>query len=240
MNRDMLDQRLSQITTMWTVLNQAHGGGGNCALAQQMLAERYRGAVYRYLLAALRDVSTAEDLTQEFALSLVRGDFRKASPERGRFRNYVKTVLFHLVGKHRQREQRRPQPVAPEHPHLRDQAAGEDDREFNDTWRADLLARAWNALQQSQSAFYEVLRLRADHPEMPSLQMAEVLSRQQGRPFSDDGVRQTMRRARRKFAELLFDEVAYSLDQPSPQLVEDELRELNLWTYCQPILSPKT
>src|SRR6516162_4885261 len=96
--------RLSRISTIWEALRQAHEGtGGAAEEARRLLVERYGGAVYRYLHAALRDPHAAEDLTQEFALRLVRGDFRKVNAERGRFRDYVKTVLFRLVSRHRKR-----------------------------------------------------------------------------------------------------------------------------------------
>src|SRR5438477_13217082 len=64
-----LDARLSKISTIWTVLRQAHGGPADAAAAaQQVLLQRYGGAIHRYLLAILRDRHAADDLTQEFGL----------------------------------------------------------------------------------------------------------------------------------------------------------------------------
>src|SRR5262249_34829660 len=105
------ENRLSQIATRWSVLLQAHQETDAAAAARQQLLERYCGAVYRYLLAAVRDHHAAEDLTQEFALRFVRGQFRLADPERGRFRDYVKTALFHLVDDYRRRQGRAPSPA---------------------------------------------------------------------------------------------------------------------------------
>ena len=60
-----IQQHLSQIATHWTMLRQAHGGAADEAVAaRQALMERYCGAVFRYLLRAVRDPSVAEDLTQ--------------------------------------------------------------------------------------------------------------------------------------------------------------------------------
>src|SRR4051794_16668614 len=98
MNTDHSADRLSQITTSWSLLLQAHSGpADDTTAAQQRLFERYSGAVYRYLLAAVRDPNVADELGQELALRIVRGDFQRASPERGRFRNYLKRALFHLI-----------------------------------------------------------------------------------------------------------------------------------------------
>src|SRR5206468_570069 len=74
------------------------GGRGEAAIAaRQQLVLRYYGAVYRYLLGMLHDPAVAEDLTQEFAVRLLRGDFKHFDPQRGRFRDYVKIAVRHLV-----------------------------------------------------------------------------------------------------------------------------------------------
>src|SRR5262249_46366256 len=107
---------------------------------------------------------------------------------------------------------------------------------FCDAWRNDLLARTWEALAQAQPTFHEVLRLRAAHPKMPSPQLAGHLGQALGKPCTADGVRQALRRARGWFAELLLEEVARSLESPSAEEIEQELRELDLLEYCRPAL----
>jgi RNA polymerase sigma-70 factor (ECF subfamily) len=237
--RDNLDQRLSRISTAWTVLEQAHTGPpDDAAAAQQLLLERYGGAVHRYLLGALRDAHAADDLTQEFALSLVRGEFKGADPQRGRFRHYIKSALFHMVSKYRKKQQRQPRSLASRasEPEARDTFAEDNERQFLETWRDQLLARAWTALAHDQPFYHAVLRFRADHPKTPSTEMAEQLATQLGKALTADGVRQTLRRARDKFADLLLDEVAHSMKSPTQQNVEKELRDLNLLIYCQAAL----
>jgi RNA polymerase sigma-70 factor (ECF subfamily) len=240
MKREDLNERLSKISTMWTVLRQAQAGTPGTA-AQQLLMQRYGGAVYRYLLGALRDPAAAEDLTQEFALALVRGDFRLADPARGRFRDYVKTVLFHLVSKYRKREQRQLRPLPPDSPELSALAAPPDDpdRAFRESWSQELLARAWAALQEVQPVFWAVLRLTTEHEKLSSQQMAQQLSRQLGKPLTADAVRQARHRARQLFADLLLEEVAHSVEPPTLENVEQELKELSLLEYCRSALERK-
>ena len=67
-----------------------------------------------YLGRALGDPEAADEVFQEFALRLLRGDLRRADPERGRFRDLVKTAVFHLIVDHRRRQQARPRPLDPE------------------------------------------------------------------------------------------------------------------------------
>ena len=93
------DDHLSGISTMWTLLKDAHSGIPSAAdAAKELLLARYGEAVRRYLLSLLRDPHAADDLTQEFAIRVLSGGFHAADPSKGRFRNYVKTTLFHLVG----------------------------------------------------------------------------------------------------------------------------------------------
>jgi RNA polymerase sigma factor (sigma-70 family) len=238
--KKLLDARLSQISTSWSVVRQAHGGPADAvAAAQQLLLQRYGGAVHRYLLATLRDGHAADDLTQEFGLRLVRGDFRHVSPQRGHFRHYVKTVLFHLVSHYRKKHQARTRPLAPNSPELANLASRDPDEErrFQDSWREELLARTWEALAEAQPVFYAVLRFRASNPKLPSEQMAEQLARQLDKPLAAAGLRQILHRAREKFAELLIDAVAQSVEPSTAEQVEQELSELGLLVYCRPALA---
>jgi RNA polymerase sigma-70 factor (ECF subfamily) len=235
MRSEELNRRLSTISTVWSELERAHAGPADAAAnAQQQLLLRYGRPVYHYLLAALRDPAAAEDLTQEFALSLVRGQFRRVDSSRGRFRDYVKTVLFHLVSKHRKGQKKHPAPLPADSPQLAALVApGDDpDRQFYENWREELLARAWEALAEVHPTFYSVLRLRATHPKMASAELAQQLSQQLGKPHTADWVRQSLRRAREMYADLLVEEVARSLESPTVDQVRQELGELNLLDYC--------
>ncbi|MCI0462896.1 MAG: sigma-70 family RNA polymerase sigma factor [Gemmataceae bacterium] len=239
MERQTGAEQLSQISTAWTALRQLHSGSGVAANeALQLLVERYRGAVYRYLLRALGDAAEAEYLTQDFFLGMLGGRFRHADPDRGRFRDYVRTSLFHEVSRSRRRRRKLPLTQTDLGPGWDAALAegAEAERLFNEGWSDELLARAWDALRQARPAFHVVLRFRADHPEMSSAEMAEALQGQLGAGLTADTVRQTLHRARERFAELLLAEVAHSLEPATPEAVEEELRELGLLNYCQAAL----
>src|SRR6516165_12315319 len=106
---------LSGISTPWVLLRQAHAGSEpDAATAQRLLLHRYSGAAYRYLRGALHDEEAALDLFQEFVLRFLRGDFRRADPAAGRFRDYLRTALIHLVTDHHRDRQARPQPLPPD------------------------------------------------------------------------------------------------------------------------------
>jgi RNA polymerase sigma-70 factor (ECF subfamily) len=243
---ETLHDRLSRIETLWTLVRQAHAGSGDGArAAQQKLLERYGGAVRRYVRALIRDADAADDLFQEFACRLIKGELHGADPERGRFRSFVKGVLFHLVADHHHRQKRLPGalPDGVPEPAVSPPTLADFDRDFVRTWRDELLARCWQMLQESETSsgkpFYAVLRFRAEHPELSSQEMATQLSKQLGKELTPAGVRQTLHRAREKFAELVLNEVLQSLDKPTPEQVHDELSELGLLDYCRPALEKK-
>src|SRR5690242_2756490 len=107
MDHETLDRNLNRITTLWSVVRRAHQGSEQeVAAAQQQLLQRYSKSIYRYLLGAVRNPDVADELAQEFALRLIRGDFRGVDPGRGRFRDFVKGVLFHLIADYHRRQQR--------------------------------------------------------------------------------------------------------------------------------------
>ena len=78
--------------------------------------------------------------------------------------------------------------------------------------------------------------LRGKVEGVRSAQLAARLSAERGKPFTEDGVRQVLHRARRKFAELLVNEVARSLQTAEPGELEWELIELGLLDYCRSAL----
>jgi RNA polymerase sigma factor (sigma-70 family) len=236
MTRGEGDERLSQISTRWTLVHAAHGGTEDATgPARRELLEVYGRAIHRYLVGALRDQHAAEELFQEFALRFVRGDFRRADPGQGRFRYFVKAALSNLIIDYRKRQRRWPLPVIADGP-----ASPDGERGFEQAWRDELLARAWKALAKDQARtgrpYYAVLRLRADHPDESSRWLADRLGTELGRPMTSAGVRQSLHRARERFAELLLDEVARSLNGFDPVQVEDELIELRLLVYCRSAL----
>ena len=247
---DDVNDRLSRLGTRLTVWLQAHQGSGETAVvARQQLLLRYYGAVYRYLLSMVRDPAAAEDLTQDFAVRVLRGDFKHFDPERGRFRDFLKVAVRHLVidywKQHKKRHENIPQPLQPGQAEAVVETPEADfDQTFVDKWKEELLDRTWEALaaheKESGHAYYTVLRCRADLREARSAQLAEAVSAKLKRVITADNLRQLLHRARKRFAEFLVDEVARSLDTTEPDQVVEELIALGLLSYCRSAVTPLT
>lgn len=244
MDCDSLEQRLQHITTLWAVVRQAHGPAPDTAgAARRALLERYSGAAYRYLLGALRNADAADELFQEFSLRLLRGDFRNASSEGGhRFRDFVKTALFHLIVDHQKRQRARPRALtaAVNEPAVWPPEQTDAERAFNESWREELMDRTWLALaelgRQTGQSHFTVLRFRTENPLLSSADLAEQLGPRLGKALTIDAVRKALQRAREQFTALLVAEVAHYLDNPSADQLEQELLDLGLLAYCRPTL----
>ncbi len=110
-------------------------------------------------------------------------------------------------------------------------------------WRRAVLEHAWSAMEEferthSGNLSHTVLRMRADHPEEDSDALATRLSEATRRRFRADAVRQQLRRARLRFAQLVVEEIAGSMDDPTPERVEEELLAVGLMEYVRDFLPP--
>ncbi len=234
-----MDNRLSQIETLWSMVRRAHDDAGDATRsAQEQMIDRYGPAIRRYLIASLRDPETADEVYQEFCFRFVSGKFQSADPSRGRFRSFVKTCIIHLMYEHRRRGKRRREEHVGDNEFPGDrEATQQQDEEFTQVWREQVLERCWDALRDMDKKrnrdYYEVLRFRVDHPALRSNELAEALTQQLGRPVTAGGVRVTLHRAREAFAQILISDIRESLADSSFDNLEAELIELDLHKYCR-------
>ena len=236
-------ERLSQIDTLWSMVRQAHQSDAEVARnAQRQLLQQYGNAIQRYLNTKLRDPGAADDVYQDFAIKFVRGDFQKASPEMGRFRTFLRTVLFRQIADYYRTKKRRGdvqldvnlvEPSA-------DVADETRDGQFAEVWRDEMLKKAWDALydlaEASGKPWYTVLQLRVHNPQMRSAELARAMGQQLDRPMSSANVRVLLHRAREKFSVLLIETISNSLNSNSADDIEEELGDLQLLEYCQAAL----
>ncbi len=237
-------ERLSQIETLWSIVRKAHQPDEEVARdAQRQLLEQYGNAIQRYLNAKLRDPAAADDIYQDFAIKFVRGDFHKASPEIGKFRTFIRTVLYRQIADYYRGKKRRPnvqldlelfEPVD-------DSDEESQDEQFAEAWRDEMLKKAWDALYEfevnSKKLWYSVLQLRVKNPEMKSADLARSIGDQLGQPMSSANVRVLLHRAREKFSKFLIEAISNSLNSNSADDIEEELADLNLLEYCQAALA---
>jgi RNA polymerase sigma-70 factor (ECF subfamily) len=228
------NDHLSKIQTIWGDVFAAHGEGDERQKALGLLAQRYFPAIYSYIRGAIRNDHDAADVASTFALRLMEGKLSQASPERGRFRDLIRSAVRNMITDYYRRGKGKgrmpnlpegaPEPVAAPMPSSCD---------FDRGWSEETINRVWEALAAAEPGLHVVLRMKADNPELRSAEIARRLTIQTGRAATEAGVRKSLQRARERFSALLLDEVGRSVGSDDLTQIEQELIDLGLHEYCR-------
>ncbi len=251
MNLDQLDSdddsHISRIHTQWSIVLEARKTRSDLAgaVARAELVSRYNGAIFRYFRRLLGSPQDAEDLTQEIVIKFLDGALAGADPQKGRFRDYVKTIVINAARTHRQNVAKL---QAKQHA-MDDQTfdglidRSDEESVWEDCLREDLIAEAMKALakyeQTSGHPYSSLLDWRLKNPFSDSTEMARFLERQTGRSTTPANARKLLQRSREKLAELLLENVKKSLpaDRQSGDELQEHLIALGIYEICQPTLT---
>ncbi len=223
-------------TTNWSLILQARGGQATPAReALASLCTSYWPPVYAFIRRRGRAPEDAEDLTQAyFARFFEKGYVNAFRPDVGRFRTFLLTSVTHFLANEWDRGQAKKRGGGVRHLSL-DAASAEErlrlepvdrltpEAIFERQWTAALIARCLERLRAEQSAS----GTRARFERLKSFLTGEGapgdyagLAPELG--LSESTVRVAVHRLRRRFAELLREEVASTLTDPAE--VEGEIR----------------
>lgn len=236
----IVNTRLDQINTRWSLVRRAHNDPADTGTdARKALVLRYSGAVRKYIGAMTRNEEETDELSQDVVVRLLNGDFSGANPNRGRFRDLLKVAVRNMVRNYWEKKGRRAGVDYDVSTH--EEAADDETGPWEDVWTGNVLNLVWGRLQDYErthegSMAWSVLRLRADNPDDSSEQLAVKLSARCGHPVKADTTRQHLRRARVRFAEMLIEELADSIDQPNADRIEEELVALGLLEHVRGVL----
>ncbi len=223
---------LSDLITHWSLVLRAVSTDPDTSAMAEVLPQ-YCASVNLFLRRLLKDKSTADDLCQEFAYRFARGDFRHVRQEKGRFRDYVKVSVLHLVSEHRRQVRHQTLEADAQVPSPHSVA-----EEYDSAHRTFLLDRAWDEFAKTAGDdhpnLHDVLRRKAQTPEISSADLAADLSATFGKPLTANHARQMLHRARKRFAALLRDQVAALVPREDATTVDDELAGVGLLSYCLP------
>jgi RNA polymerase sigma-70 factor (ECF subfamily) len=223
-------ERLTELETSWTIIANAHKAGPVGQAAMRVLISRYHDAIENYLRLKLRDPNLADEVFQEFWTKLLTHKLAGADETKGRFRDYLRTVLHRLIIDHFRG--RRLQNLPPGD--LLDPARPDD--EYNRVWRETVIKRVWSRLetyeaQTPKNRYATVLHLRVNEPKAPIESLATQLSERTGAKITPESFRKTLQRARAKFLELLVQELRETIDPARPEDVEAEIYDLGLGPF---------
>jgi RNA polymerase sigma-70 factor (ECF subfamily) len=226
-------------TTCWSRVVAA--GDPHASMAREALVtlcENYWFPLYAAIRRRGYGPHEAQDLTQElFANLLEKGVFAQADPARGRFRTFLRAVCGHFLANHRDREnaQKRGGGHAAAIPF--DLAEGEGrysrepahkltpERVFDRAWALTLLGRTFDRLGDDYRAAGQQLTFEVLAPVLTDGSLAGPYAAVAMRLGTTEGaVRVAVHRMRRRYGDLLREEIAATVDDPSE--VDDEIRAL--------------
>jgi RNA polymerase sigma factor (sigma-70 family) len=225
-------------TTHWTVVLAA--GQRSSPAAQHALEElckTYWFPLYAYIRRRGYAKADAEDLTQAFFARLLEKNFlANLDSEKGRFRAFLLAALKHFLANERDkaRTQKRGGGEAPlsldwQTADTKFQVAATNepspDKAFDREWALALLAKVIERLQEECAAdgkarLFGQLKmfLTAGKAESAQRDVAAALGLEEG------AVRVVVHRLRKRYRQLLRDEIAHTLSDPA--MVDEELRAL--------------
>lgn len=227
-------------TTHWSLVVQAADRDDSQAQqALSILCERYWLPLYACVRCRVSDIHEAQDLTQAFFTRLLeKNTFAQASPERGRFRAFLLTSLKNFLTNEWDRQQAQKRGGGQQVLSL-DWDSGESrlslepadhqtpDRVFERQWTLTLLEHTVTRLQAEFAASgkqrqFELLKgtLTGDRGEASYADAAQELD------MTADAVRQAAQRMRRRYRELLREEVAQTVQNPDE--IDQEIQRLLL------------
>lgn len=228
-NSALPDGRLTTLDTSWTLIRSAHTSGPAGQVAMRDLIGRYHDAIERYLHLKLRDRNLADEVFQEFWTKLLDHKLAGADHSKGRFRDYLRTVLHRLIVDHfRGRKLQSLPPGDLLDPNVQD-------LEYDRVWREAVISRVWSRLETYEvvtpkNRYASVLHLRVEEPDAPIDELAAALAAKVGANVTPEAFRKTLQRARGKFLELLIEELRVTIHPATPEDIEAEIYDLGLGT----------
>lgn len=244
---DELSLHLGNIQTQWSMVRQAHQSteDQDGSSARQQLVMRYAPAIRKFVQVVVKDNHLADELSQDAIMRLLKGDFSGADPNRGRFRDLLKTAIRNMARNHWAKEKVRAS-VDFEIEELGGESEGQSelDQEWTRQCRDAALSVAWDKLRQFEESTpenfgYTALQLRSQFPDADSKRLAELVSEKVGKAVKSDSLRQQIRRARLRFAEYLVADIADGLADPTPDNIREELVSLGLFSSVKDLLPDK-
>ncbi len=225
-------------TTRWTVVLAAGiRSTPNADVALEELCRTYWFPLYAYIRRHGHSREDAEDLTQSFFARFLQENYlEKLQSEHGKFRAFLLASLQHFLANEwdRARRQKRGGGVLPlsldwQDADSRYQIDPADhlspDKIYDRAWAVTLLERVITRLRQENAAegkalLFERLKpfLMLGRSDIPYTQAAAGLAMTEG------AVRVAVHRLRRRYRELLREEIGKTLSDPA--LVAEEMRAL--------------
>jgi RNA polymerase sigma factor (sigma-70 family) len=225
-------------STHWSVVLATHADDPTRARAAlEQLCTVYWYPLYAYVRRLGHQPADAEDLVQGFIAHLLgRQFFQVADPDKGRFRSYLLTSLNHFLADAADRAGRLKRGdgkpllsldagVAERRYALEPADAGNPEQLFERRWALTLLDTVLHRLEMeaTESGRADLFRqlkgvLLGDRGGVPYAELAPQLG------LSEAALTMTVHRLRRRYRELVREEIAHTVSRPVE--IDEEMRHL--------------
>jgi RNA polymerase sigma-70 factor (ECF subfamily) len=221
-------------TTHWSVVLAAgHSGTAEAHVALEQLCRIYFTPLYAYLRRQGFTQHDAQDLVQGlFASLLERDEFASVDRSRGKFRSFLLASLKHFVSNEQDRARALKRGGRCSFVPLNDGQAEEHflaardlspDEIYDQSWALALIEHTVDRLRKQyaasdRAALFDALEpyLSGDRAARPYADVAARLN------LGESGVKMAVQRMRRRFGELLRNEIAQTVNRPEE--VDEEIR----------------
>ena len=223
-------------TTSWSLVLAARTGKSDRSrAARASLCEAYWGPLYAFLRHQGYGADESLDLTQSYFLLFLEKDYLgEVKPELGKFRTFLLASLKHFLANERDKARtlkrgadQAPVSLDAERAEQQYRAGIADgltpEQVYEKRWALGVLEQALMRLRQEFEASdrlrqFEALRttLTGEEPRRPYRELAGELD------ITEPAVKVAVHRLRRRFGQLLKEEIAHTVADPED--VDDELR----------------
>jgi RNA polymerase sigma-70 factor (ECF subfamily) len=224
--------------TRWSVVLVAgHRSSPDSRRALALLCEAYWYPLYAYVRRRVSDADHAHDLTQAFFAELLAKNYvGSAKAQRGRFRAFLLTSLKHFLSKEwdKAKAQKRgggkaPIPLdfesADSQYRIEPECALTAEQIYDREWALALLARILQRLEKESDDAGKAEQFRELKSFLIGEQTGATCSEIAGMlGTTEAAVKMAIHRMRRRYRELLREEIAETVS--GPEEVEDEIRNL--------------
>lgn len=223
------------LTTRWSVVVRAGAGEDGEALTQ--LCRDYWYPLYSYLRRRGLPMHDAQDVTQAFFLHIVEGQLlTRVSAERGRFRSYLLGALQNFLANEQRRQRTlkrggRETMVSIDEMQAEERFALEPadeltpETQFERSWAFALLEHVCVRLRTDYEGAGRAVLFEGLEPYLAGKeQLAGYAELGRTLAMSESAVAVAIHRMRRRYGELLREEIAHTV--ATPEEVEDEIAYL--------------
>ena len=224
-------------TTHWSVVLEAGCADAQGGQALEELCQAYWYPLYVFVRRRGYPPQEAQDLTQEFFARLIHGEsLQSVHPAKGRFRTFLLTAMTHFLAKEWRDANRLKRgggarllswdEINPEERYRLEPETGQSPEEFFDRrWALAVVDKALGRLRAEMERAGDGPRFEALKAHLqsaaPACSYAEAAARA---GLSEPAVKSAIHRLRRRYAEIIREEVAHTVQ--SPDEIEEEIRRL--------------